>query len=266
MHAVDGSTVRVEDLSKRYTLDDGTEVAASDAVSLTIEPGALVAVTGPSGSGKSTLLHLVGGVDRADGGTIWVDQREVTALGGDALAEHRRHVGFVFQRFNLLGALTARDNVLAPVVPFRTPFDKVARADELLAAVGLAGRERALPSRLSGGQQQRVAVARALVWQPGLLLADEPTGNLDTRTSASILDLLLRLRAERGMTVLLATHDPVVAARCDRLVRLQDGRVTDDVDLTTGAVDVAALLAREAGADADSTRTDDRWPSPHPQP
>nr|WP_272477098.1 ABC transporter ATP-binding protein [Baekduia alba] len=238
-----GSTVRVEDVVKRYTLDEGVELVAADRVSLTVEPGAAVALTGPSGSGKSTLLHLVGGVDRADAGAIFVDDREVTALDGDALAAHRRHVGFVFQRFNLLGALTARDNVLAPVVPFKVGFDKAARAAELLAAVGLAGRERSLPSRMSGGQQQRVAIARALVWSPGLLLADEPTGNLDSRTGAAILDLLLSLRAERGTTILLATHDPVVASRCDRLVRLQDGHVTDDVDLRAGDVDVAALLA-----------------------
>ncbi|HET6505815.1 MAG TPA: ABC transporter ATP-binding protein [Baekduia sp.] len=238
-----GSRVLLEDVRKTYKLDDGAALTAADGVSLEVEPGALVALTGPSGSGKSTMLHLVGGVDDADGGRIVVDDREVTALRGDALAEHRRHVGFVFQRFNLLGALTARDNVLAPVVPFKTGFDRVARADALLEAVGLAGRERSLPSRMSGGQQQRVAIARALIWEPGLLLADEPTGNLDSRTGAAILDLLLDLRAQRGTTILLATHDPVVASRCDRLVRLQDGRVTDDVDLRGGGVDVAALLA-----------------------
>jgi putative ABC transport system ATP-binding protein len=238
-----GSSVRLDAVVKRYILDEGVELVAADGVSLAVEPGALVALTGPSGSGKSTLLHLVGGVDGADAGSIWVDDREVTALSGDALAAHRRHVGFVFQRFNLLGALTARDNVLAPVVPFKVGFDKARRADELLAAVGLQGRERSLPSRMSGGQQQRVAIARALIWEPGLLLADEPTGNLDTRTGAAILDLLLDVRAHRGTTILLATHDPVVAARCDRLVRLQDGRITDDVDLRGGGVDVAALLA-----------------------
>jgi putative ABC transport system ATP-binding protein len=238
-----GSAVRIQDVIKRYTLDEGTELVAADRVSLTVEPGTLVGLTGPSGSGKSTLLHLVGGVDRAESGTITVDDREVTALRGDALAEHRRHVGFVFQRFNLLGALTARDNVLAPVVPFKVGFDKAARADELLAAVGLAGRERSLPSRMSGGQQQRVAIARALVWSPGLLLADEPTGNLDSRTGAEILDLLTGLREQHGMTILLATHDPLVAARCDRLVRLNDGQITDDVDLRVGGVDIAALLA-----------------------
>jgi putative ABC transport system ATP-binding protein len=243
MTTITGSSVRVDEVLKRYTLDEGVELIAADGVSLAVEPGALVALTGPSGSGKSTLLHLIGGVDGADGGSIRVDDRDVTALSGDGLAAHRRHVGFVFQRFNLLSALTARDNVLAPVVPFKVGFDKAARADELLAAVGLQGRERSLPSRMSGGQQQRVAIARALIWEPGLLLADEPTGNLDTRTGAAILDLLLDVRAQRGTTIMLATHDPLVAARCDRLVRLQDGRITDDVDLRAGGVDVAALLA-----------------------
>jgi putative ABC transport system ATP-binding protein len=201
-----------------------------------------VAVTGPSGSGKSTLLQLIGGLDRADAGTIQVDDREVTALRGDALAAHRRQTGFVFQRFNLLPALGARDNVLAPVIPFRAEFDRVARADELLAAVGLAGRESSLPSRMSGGQQQRVAIARALVWEPGLLLADEPTGNLDSTTSAAVLDLLVELQRTRGTTILIATHDPQVARRCDRLVRLEDGRLTDDVDLRGAGDHVSEVL------------------------
>jgi putative ABC transport system ATP-binding protein len=240
------STVHIENVVKRYMLDSGAELVAADDVSLDVAAGELVALTGPSGSGKSTLLHLVGGVDRADDGRIIVDDREVTALSGDALAAHRRAVGFVFQRFNLLAALTALDNVLAPTVPFRgLGFDASARAHELLDAVGLAGRESSLPSRLSGGQQQRVAIARALIWEPGLLLADEPTGNLDSRTGAQILDLLLEIRRQRGTTILLATHDPVVAARCDRLVRLQDGQVTDDINLQTTDVDIPALLAGE---------------------
>jgi putative ABC transport system ATP-binding protein len=240
------STVKIENVVKRYTLDSGAELVAADHVTLDVAAGELVALTGPSGSGKSTLLHLVGGVDHADDGRITVDDREVTALSGDALAAHRRAVGFVFQRFNLLAALTALDNVLAPTVPFRgLGFDASARAHELLDAVGLSGRESSLPSRLSGGQQQRVAIARALIWEPGLLLADEPTGNLDTRTGAAILDLLLEIRRQRGTTILLATHDPVVAARCDRLVRLQDGLVTDDINLLTTNVDIPALLAGE---------------------
>ena len=153
-----------------------------------------------------------------------VGGRSLGLLSRRELAAHRRRIGFVFQRFNLLPALTVVDNVMAPVLPYRVPFDKRARAYALLAAVGLEGRETSLPSRLSGGQQQRVAIARALINEPPIVLADEPTGNLDSRTGAGIVDLLLDLRAERGMTVVLATHDTQVAARCDRVVRLLDWR------------------------------------------
>jgi putative ABC transport system ATP-binding protein len=140
---------------------------------------------------------------------------------------YRREVGFVFQRFNLLPALTVMDNVLAPVLPLRVRFDRVERARGLIAAVGLAGREGSLPSRLSGGQQQRVAIARALINQPALVLADEPTGNLDSKTGAEIMDLLLELRAAQGVTIVVATHDPAVAARCDRTLHLRDGRLVE---------------------------------------
>jgi putative ABC transport system ATP-binding protein len=221
-----GATITVRDLAKVYRLDDRRELAAVDHVDLDVQAGEVVALMGPSGSGKSSLLHLIGGIDVADSGSILVDGDDVTALRGADLAAHRRRVGFVFQRFNLLAALTARDNVLAPLTPFKVPFDKSARADELLAAVGLGGREGSLPSRMSGGQQQRVAIARALVWEPPLLLADEPTGNLDSQTGADVLDLLLGLREQRGATIVLATHDPDVATRCDRIIELRDGRLT----------------------------------------
>jgi putative ABC transport system ATP-binding protein len=217
--------IRLTGVSKRYVLDDGRELRAADAIDLEVARGEVVALTGPSGSGKSTLLHLIGGIDAADAGSIAVDGQEITALGANALAAYRRSLGFVFQRFHLLDALTARDNVISPLVPFRTPFSKVERADALLAAVGLEGREGALPSRLSGGQQQRVAIARALVWEPALLLADEPTGNLDSTTGREVLDLLLGLRDDRGATIVLATHDPSVAGRCDRTIQVRDGRL-----------------------------------------
>ncbi|HEX2240429.1 MAG TPA: ATP-binding cassette domain-containing protein, partial [Actinomycetota bacterium] len=136
-----------------------------------------------------------------------------------------------FQRFHLLPALTVLDNVVAPLLPYRTQFDKFAKAGELLAATGLGDRSGSLPSRLSGGQAQRVAIARALINDPGLLLADEPTGNLDSTTGAEILELLLQLRDDRGMTVVVATHDPVVASRCDRIVRLRDGKVVEDIEV-----------------------------------
>ena len=226
--------IELRQVSKYYGIGKGERVAAADDVSLTVGAGALVALTGASGSGKSTLLHLIGAIERPDSGTIISSGTEVTALRGGALAAYRRTVGFVFQRYNLLPALTALDNVIAPVLPYRTGWNKRDRGRELLAAVGLAGRERSLPSRMSGGEQQRVAIARALVNTPSLLLADEPTGNLDSRNAAEILQLLTRLREEHAMTIVLASHDPQIAARCERLIRLRDGAVVDDIDLTNG--------------------------------
>jgi putative ABC transport system ATP-binding protein len=224
-----GAALSVDGLTKRFQ-----DIVAADELSLEIAAGSFTAVTGPSGSGKSTLLHLVGAIESADAGKITVDGVEVTALRRRRLSEYRRTVGFVFQRYHLLPALTALDNVIAPVLPFKVGFDKRERARELLDAVGLAGRERALPSQLSGGQQQRIAIARALIGAPRLLLADEPTGNLDSANGGQILDLLLELREQRGMTVLLATHEQHIAARCDRLIRLADGKLVEDIDLTEG--------------------------------
>jgi putative ABC transport system ATP-binding protein len=221
-------------VSKRYGTGQGGQVTAADDVTFAIEAGAFVALTGASGSGKSTLLHMIGAIERPDSGVIISNGTEVTALRGTAQADYRRTVGFVFQRYNLLPALTALDNVIAPVLPYRTSWDKRQRARQLLDAVGLAGRERSLPARMSGGEQQRIAIARALINTPALLLADEPTGNLDSATATGILDLLARLRAEHQMTIVLASHDPQIAARCERLIRLRDGAVIDDITLTAG--------------------------------
>jgi putative ABC transport system ATP-binding protein len=223
--------VRVEHAVKSFRLGGGQELRAVDDVSVSIQRGSVVALTGPSGSGKSTLLHLIGAIERADSGRIEVDGCNLGELSRGRLADYRRGVGFVFQRYHLLPALTALDNVMAPVLPYRTGYDKVARARQLLESVGLGGREDAPPSRLSGGQQQRVAIARALIAEPQLLLADEPTGNLDSATGSEILNLLLRLREERGMTILLATHDPAIASRTDRLIRLRDGHLIDDMEV-----------------------------------
>jgi putative ABC transport system ATP-binding protein len=228
------AVIELRGVSKHYGLGNDQLVKAADNVSLAIEAGSLVALTGASGSGKSTLLHLIGAIERPDAGTIVSGGTEVTTLRGAALAAYRRTVGFVFQRYNLLPALTALDNVIAPVLPYRTGWDKADRGRTLLAAVGLGGRERSLPSRMSGGEQQRVAIARALINTPRLLLADEPTGNLDSQTATGILDLLTRLRQENQMTVIIATHDPQIAARCDRLIRLRDGAVTDDIEIADG--------------------------------
>jgi putative ABC transport system ATP-binding protein len=210
------------------------QVTAADKVSLTVGQGEFIALTGASGSGKSTLLHLIGAIERPDSGTVTANGTEVTALRGGSLAAYRRTVGFVFQRYHLLPALTALDSVITPLLPYRTSWSKRDRGRQLLAAVGLADREQSLPSRMSGGEQQRVAIARALVNSPSLLLADEPTGNLDSRNAAEILALLAGLRQQRGMTIILATHDPQIAARCDRLVRLRDGAVVDAIDLDGG--------------------------------
>ena len=224
--------IELRSVRKSYGVSRSERVKAVADVTLTITASSRVALTGASGSGKSTVLHLIGAMEKPESGTIAVDGVEVTGLRGGALAAYRRTVGFVFQRYHLLPALTALDNVIAPVLPYRTSFDKRERARELLAAVGLAGRERALPSKLSGGEQQRVAIARALINNPAVLLADEPTGNLDSTTAAEILLLLADVGRRHPMTVLLATHDPQVSAQCERMIRLRDGTVVDDVDLT----------------------------------
>lgn len=226
-----GAHVEIERVSKRYETGE-TVVRALDDVSFSLPAGSLLSLTGPSGSGKSTLLHLIGAMDAADTGRIAVGAHEVTGLSRREQVKYRRRIGFVFQRFHLLPALTALDNVAAPLMPYRTDFDKQRRARDILAAVGLGGREESLPSELSGGQQQRVAIARALVNDPILLLADEPTGNLDSQTGGEILELILELRERRGMTVIVATHDALIASACDRVVRLHDGKVLDDVPVT----------------------------------
>jgi putative ABC transport system ATP-binding protein len=199
-----------------------------DDVDLTISSGEFVAVLGPSGSGKSTLLALMAGLDRPSEGEVRLEGRRIDALSEDALALLRRHkIGFVFQSFQLLGNLTAWENVLLPMELASLP-DARRRAGELLDTVGLADRGHHYPSQLSGGEQQRVALARAFGIRPALLLADEPTGNLDSGTGARVLDVLSRLRREQGTTLVLVTHDPAVAALADRLVHLRDGRVERD--------------------------------------
>jgi putative ABC transport system ATP-binding protein len=220
--------VALRDVSRHFRLPGGATVRALDDVTLSITGGEAIALVGPSGSGKSTLLHCVGGIEAVDRGDIVVGHQEITGLSAKRLTSYRRRIGLVFQRSNLLPALTALDNVMAPVLPYRTDFDKRERARELLRAVGLEAREGSLPSRMSGGQQQRVAIARALINSPGLVLADEPTGALDSATGSAIVALLLELRDRHGVTVLIATHDEDVAQRCDRTIRLRDGRLLDD--------------------------------------
>ncbi len=196
-----------------------------DGIDLDVRRGEFLAVLGPSGSGKSTLLALMAGLDRPSTGTVLVDGEEIDRLSEDRLALLRRHkIGFVFQSFQLLGNLTARENVLLPMelLGWREASQ---RAGELLDAVGLAERGHHYPSQLSGGEQQRVALARAFAPRPALLLADEPTGNLDGATGRVVLDLLVAMRAEEGATLVLVTHDPAVAGLADRRIHLLDGRI-----------------------------------------
>jgi putative ABC transport system ATP-binding protein len=218
--------VRTVGLARRYKMGD-TFVDALQGVDLEIGRGEFVALVGPSGSGKSTVLNLIGGLDRPTAGEIWIDGTELSARDEKALTRHRRqHVGFVFQSFNLLPRLTAEENVALPLM-FGGVAEKErrARARELLERVGLAERLTHRPTQLSGGEQQRVAIARALVGRPALLLADEPTGNLDTTTGVEIMRLLKELNQGYGLTLIVVTHDPEVAAFADRVVRLRDGRV-----------------------------------------
>ncbi|HEY3569776.1 MAG TPA: ABC transporter ATP-binding protein [Thermoanaerobaculia bacterium] len=219
--------IELRQLTRRLPSGD-RELTILDHVDLAIEPGELVAVLGPSGSGKSTLLALMAGLDRPTSGEIRIDGSPIQAMSEDELALLRRKkIGFVFQSFQLLSNLTARENVLLPIELLGLP-DPFARADELLAAVGLADRGHHYPSQLSGGEQQRVALARAFAARPPILLADEPTGNLDGATGRRVLELLLELRAREGTTLVLVTHDPAVAALAGRQIHLRDGRVERD--------------------------------------
>lgn len=213
-------------LTKSYSLGRRTlEVLRS--VDLTVARGEFLALRGASGAGKSTLLHLLGGLDRPDAGEVTVGTQRLAALSATQLTLFRnRHVGFIFQSYHLLPELDALENVALPARMARVPAgDARTRARELLRRVGLAERLEHLPPELSGGEQQRVALARCLINEPDVILADEPTGNLDSRTGTAVLELLLELRAERGTTLIIATHDASVAARAQRVVEMVDGRL-----------------------------------------
>ena len=228
--ATDG-TVVVDAVSKHYTV--GEEVTALDKVSLTLEEGSYTAIMGPSGSGKSTLLNLIGGLDTPSAGTVTVAGEDVSTAGEDERAAIRgTTIGFVFQTFNLMPRLSAIENVALPLVfDGWSKADRQERAIELLADVGLADRTEHVPSELSGGQRQRVAIARALAPNPALILADEPTGNVDTETGSAILDIFDELHA-RGNTLLLVTHERHVAERADRIIHVEDGEIHSIESLT----------------------------------
>ncbi len=218
--------IAAERLSKRYVLG-GETVTALDGVDITVGEGEMLSITGPSGSGKSTLMHIIGCLDRPDEGTYRLAGEDVSRMSRDRLAEVRnRRIGFIFQTFNLLPRLSSLENVELPLL-YGGQRDSRARAAAALARVGLADRMAHVPNQLSGGQRQRVAIARALVTSPALLLADEPTGNLDSRTGQEILGLFRELHGE-GHTIMIVTHDPGVASSCGRQVRLRDGRIVED--------------------------------------
>ena len=210
-------------------LDSGdARLTVLDGVDFSIEPGEFTAILGPSGSGKSTLLGLLAGLDRPTSGTVELDGQDLASLNEDGLARLRKErIGFVFQSFQLLANLTARENVLVPL-ELLGQRNAGQRADDLLAAVGLAERGHHYPAQLSGGEQQRVALARAFAGHPDVLLADEPTGNLDAESGAMVLELLQDLREREGVTLVLVTHDSAVAARADRRLYLAAGRLERD--------------------------------------
>jgi putative ABC transport system ATP-binding protein len=219
-----GVAITGRGLTREYPAGERSQTAL-DHVDIDVDAGSLVAITGPSGSGKSTLLHVIGGMDILTSGTLRVGETQLDELAPRKLVTYRRKVGFVFQRFHLLPALTAADNVAAPLLPYEAGRALQRRALELLEQVGLGDRGDALPSELSGGEQQRVAIARALIVNPPLLLADEPTGNLDSVTGATIFDLLIDLHSRTGATLVVATHDPAIDARCDHHMAIRDGKV-----------------------------------------
>jgi putative ABC transport system ATP-binding protein len=231
--------VELENVAKTYT--DHVAVHALRGVTLALEPGSFAAVAGPSGSGKTTLLNVVGALDRPDAGRIRIAGVDLTSTPPDQLADFRlRHIGFVFQAYNLLPVLTALENLeFIPALQGVPKEQRVRRAQGLLEAVGLADVSHKRPNELSGGQQQRVAVLRAILTEPEVVLADEPTANLDSTNASLLLDMMEKLNREKHITFLFSTHDPLVMERARRLIRLRDGLVVSDDNRAAGGEQVA---------------------------
>ncbi|WP_203922129.1 ABC transporter ATP-binding protein [Rugosimonospora africana] len=245
MNAASMSVLRTRGLRKEYGRGDGL-VRAVDGVDLDIGAGETVAVMGPSGCGKSTLLHLLGGLDRPSGGEVSLNGRRIDDIGERALARMRRtSVGFVFQSFHLMEELTAVENIELPaLLARRSPRAARRRATALLEQVGLADRARFLPSALSGGQRQRIAIARALSNEPSVVLADEPTGNLDSAAALDVLRLFERLH-ESGQTLVIVTHDARIAATADRMISMRDGAFVDETRLSGGTGQLGVFIGLE---------------------
>ncbi len=235
-HEGEGSPyiIQARDLTKRYKLGKTNFVDALRGATLDIRRGEMAAIMGPSGSGKSTFMHIAGCLDVAGGGEVWLNGRRVDGLSAAELVHiRRRELGFIFQGFNLIPTLSAEENVaLAAEYAGHHRAEALRRGRELLELVGLGDRMKHSPSELSGGQQQRVAIARSLVNDPGIVMGDEPTGDLDTATSEEIVQMMRTVNRERGTTFLIVTHNPEVAAACDRTIRMRDGVVVDDGDGT----------------------------------
>lgn len=223
------SILKTESLTKKYGSDSQPIYAVRD-LNMSIDEGEFVAIMGPSGSGKSTALYLMGGLDRPTSGHVWLQGKDITTMNDDALSKVRREsIGFVFQFFNLIPVLTAIENVAMPLILDGVPRPQaLERAQGALKQVDLANRASHRPSELSGGQQQRAAIARALVTKPAIILADEPTGNLDSRSSDEVVNVLRRTVDDFGQTLVLVTHDPRVAAHADRIVFIKDGNIVDE--------------------------------------
>ena len=219
--------LRVGNLSKVYGKGEN-EVRALDGVSFSVEKGQFVAIVGPSGSGKSTLLHILGGVDRPDGGKVFLNGQDVFAQNEEQLAIfRRRQVGLIYQFYNLIPVLNVTENITLPVLMDGRKVNRE-RLDMLLSTLGLQGREKHLPNQLSGGQQQRVSIGRALMNEPAVVLADEPTGNLDSKNSQEIVELLKRSNRQYGQTLIIITHDENIALQADRIITIEDGKITRD--------------------------------------
>jgi macrolide transport system ATP-binding/permease protein len=251
--------IEIVDLSKVYRLGE-VEVHALHDVSLTIEQGEFVAIMGASGSGKSTLMNLLGCLDRPTSGRYLLEGVDIASLDEQALARIRsRRIGFVFQNFNLLSRTSALENVELPLFYSARTAEGEQRAEELFKTLGLNGREQNHPNQLSGGQQQRVAIARALINQPAILLADEPTGNLDSQTSTEIMEIIRRLNREDGLTVVVVTHDPEVAEYADRVVTFRDGKVVSDQRNRASVPPPVTAAAPGPGAKATTGRAEEAW-------
>jgi putative ABC transport system ATP-binding protein len=220
------TVLQADQVTKQYRMGD-VIVNALDGVDFRVEPGEFVAIMGPSGSGKSTLLHLLGGLDGVSDGEITLAEKQLSKLDDNAVTlVRRRNVGFIFQFYNLVPTLTAEENIALPLlIDGRDVKKSQAKLDELLALVGLSDRRHHKPDQLSGGQQQRVAIARALVTDPDIVLADEPTGNLDSKTGKEIMALFDELHKTRGITVIFVTHDPAIAANAQRVIHISDGQI-----------------------------------------